>query len=433
MIQKPKFTATRIQGLKPRNSAYYEWDATGQRGTGRLGIKVQTSGQKVFVFRFFDAEGKAQFITVGKYPEMSLTQARERAGEYGALLKQGINPKAAIEQQQLDTQAREQAEALKGSVQQLFEGYTNKMQAEGKRTFKAVMYSLQKEAYPVIPPTMKAADVTPDHVKRILSAMIMRGAVVQSNRTRAYLMTAFNFGLKHDHDPANMDQGVIFGLVANPVTPVPKQSHAEKPGENWLKLAELRHLLDTFGETAKIGWLIARLLELVVHCGGQRPYELLSSRWDAVDWVERTLLITEDVSKNKRPHLIPLTASALTILRELHQQTGSAAFIFPKRGQPSEHILACSMSQAVGYYRKAHPEFPHFTPRDIRRTCKTLMGEAGLSKEIRDRLQNHALQDVSSRHYDRHDYLQEKRLALEVWEARLFSHAPASNVVNLRW
>lgn len=432
MSQKPKFTATRIQGLKPKNSAYYEWDATGQRGTGRLGIKVQKSGQKVFVFRFFDAEGKAQFITIGKFPEMSLTHAREQAGEYGALLKQGINPKAETKRQQASAEAKEQAEALKGSVRQLFEGYTNKMQAEGKRTFKAVLYSLQKEAYPTISPDMKANTVTPDHIKRILSAMIIRGAVVQSNRTRAYLMAAFNYGLKHDHDPANMDQGVIFGLMMNPVTPVPKQSHVEKPGENWLKQPELLHLLETFSETPRIGWLIGKLLELIVHCGGQRPYELLSSRWDAVDWVERTVLITEGVSKNKRPHLIPLTESALTILRELHQQTGNATYIFPKRGQPSEHILACSLSRAVGYYRKAHPEFPHFTPRDIRRTCKTLMGEAGLSKEIRDRLQNHAMQDVSSKHYDRHDYLNEKRLALEVWEARLLSRVPASNVVNLR-
>ncbi|STI85422.1 integrase [Escherichia coli] len=52
---------------------------------------------------------------------------------------------------------------------------------------------------------------------------------------------------------------------------------------------------------------------------------------------------------------------------------------------------------------------------DLRRTCKTLMGEAGISKEIRDRIQNHALNDVSSKHYDRYDYLPEKRRALEIW------------------
>ena len=56
-----------------------------------------------------------------------------------------------------------------------------------------------------------------------------------------------------------------------------------------------------------------------------------------------------------------------------------------------------------------------FVPRDLRRTFKTLTGKAGISKEIRDRLQNHALQDVSSLHYDRYDYLKEKRAAMDIW------------------
>ncbi|WP_330925069.1 hypothetical protein [Candidatus Sororendozoicomonas aggregata] len=70
----------------------------------------------------------------------------------------------------------------------------------------------------------------------------------------------------------------------------------------------------------------------------------------------------------------------------------------------------------------------HAVPRDIRRTCKTLMGKAGLSKEIRDRIHNHTPTDVSSNHYDRYDYLTEKREALNRWGD--MSHAiiqPGSN------
>jgi hypothetical protein len=56
-----------------------------------------------------------------------------------------------------------------------------------------------------------------------------------------------------------------------------------------------------------------------------------------------------------------------------------------------------------------------FEARDIRRTWKTLAGAAGIFKETRDRLQNHALRDVSARHYDRWDYMPEKREAMRVW------------------
>ena len=60
---------------------------------------------------------------------------------------------------------------------------------------------------------------------------------------------------------------------------------------------------------------------------------------------------------------------------------------------------------------------PVVTNRDLRRTWKTLAGQAGLSKEIRDRLQNHTLQDVSSKSYDRWNYMPEKRAAMKKWNA----------------
>jgi integrase len=60
---------------------------------------------------------------------------------------------------------------------------------------------------------------------------------------------------------------------------------------------------------------------------------------------------------------------------------------------------------------------PVVTNRDLRRTWKTLAGQAGLSKELRDRLQNHTLQDVSSKSYDRWNYMPEKRAAMKKWNA----------------
>jgi hypothetical protein len=59
------------------------------------------------------------------------------------------------------------------------------------------------------------------------------------------------------------------------------------------------------------------------------------------------------------------------------------------------------------------------------------MGEIGLSKSIRDRLQNHALNDVSSKHYDRYEYLPEKRKALEAWESHLIYSTKASKVIGI--
>ena len=48
-----------------------------------------------------------------------------------------------------------------------------------------------------------------------------------------------------------------------------------------------------------------------------------------------------------------------------------------------------------------------------------MMGALGISKADRDRYHGHALTDVSSRHYDRHDYMDEKREVVSRWEIYL--------------
>jgi integrase len=244
-------------------------------------------------------------------------------------------------------------------------------------------------------------------------------------------MAAFNYGLAHDNDPANFIGNAKFGLSFNPVSAIPKQKHAEKIGEHFLTCNEVKHLLhDLENEFIRfqMGEHIRNLISLCFYTGGQRPYELASSKWTAINWESKTLLITADISKNKKPHLIPLTDTALHILTKQKVNSG-IGFIFPHRLSEERHINLESLSRATNRYSEKSG-IRSFIPRDIRRTCKTLMGELGISKSIRDRLQNHSLQDVSSKHYDRYEYMPEKLRALEVWERELNSVA-ADNVIAL--
>lgn len=73
-------TETAIRGLKTKSMSYYEWSNSAQRGTGRLGVKVQPSGSKIFYFRYYVEKGKKEkFIQLGIWPEMKLVTANELA------------------------------------------------------------------------------------------------------------------------------------------------------------------------------------------------------------------------------------------------------------------------------------------------------------------------------------------------------------------
>lgn len=419
-VVRMPLTQKEITGLKPKSSAYYVWDDAGARGAGSLGVKVSSTKTKTFYYRYYK-DKQRKFISLGEFPTLTLAEAREQAKGFGLMLKQGIDPKEHINNSKREQEKAKQEESRKGSLKQLFEAYVAQMEKDGKRTHKAVIASLEKEVYPSIPPATKAKDVTRDDIVFVLAAMIRRGAKTQSNRVRSYLMAAFNYGLNHDNDPANYIDEAKFGLDINPVVGIPKQKDAERVGEHYLKLGEVMTLIDDLNneyQRFKMGEAIRHLILLCLFTGGQRPYELAASKWEAVDWQQKTLLITPDISKNKRSHIIPLTDSALVVLQK-QQFNNESEFIFPHRLNTGEHIRLDSLSQGISRYRDATPHINPFTPRDLRRTCKTLMGEIGISKSLRDRLQNHAFSDVSSKHYDRYEYLPEKRRALEAWEQRL--------------
>ncbi|PML28904.1 integrase [Vibrio breoganii] len=419
-----------IKAIKPASSTRYYWDDSRTKGTGRLGVKVYKSGSKVFCFRYY-AEGKPRFITVGRFPDVSLSLARDKARGFSGLLGDGVDPQQHIEDKKSQQKRLVQEEARKGTLEQLFHSYTHQMKKDGKRTYSAVLHALEKEVYPYLSKATKAKDATKDDFILVLSSMIRRGAVTQSNRVRSYLMAAFNYGLAHDNDPANYIGEAKFGLSINPITMIPKQKSGERVGDNYLSLSEVKILIEDLQsnfEDFKMGLSIRNLLQLCFHTGGQRPYELISSKWSEVDWDKRTLNIVPDLSKNKRHHLIPLTRSALTILESQKMLSQDSEFIFPHRFK-SDAMRTDSLSQSLARYRGSNEQVHDFVARDIRRTCKTLMGEAGISKDIRDRLQNHALNDVSSKHYDRYEYLSEKRQALEIWERKICDSA-ISNVIT---
>jgi hypothetical protein len=112
-------------------------------GQGRLGVKVEPSGQRVFYYRYF-WQGKRQFILLGRFPELSLAQARQQCKEHAGLLKEGKDPLKLKSQSSFSAEQQQREDQLKGSIEQLILGYTTKMREDGKRTWQQVLYRLER-------------------------------------------------------------------------------------------------------------------------------------------------------------------------------------------------------------------------------------------------------------------------------------------------
>ena len=435
MPAKKPFTDLMIRGLKPKGRPYRVREGLADKG---FGVQISVGGTKTF-FMAYAFDGKERFLKLGRYPECSLSEARQRCRDARNELERGLDPQAERERRaaerkraEEERKARERLEAMRGTVAQLFEMYITYLEREkSPRTARQVRQPYEKDVLAVLDPDMKARDVTPEHIRLILNRITKRGAKIQANRVRNYLMSAFNHGIGHDNNPANLDDDVLFGLTANPVRDIPRIVKQEAAGERNLSRTELATFWRSLDEYEGMDYLTKTAFRLALATGGQHIKEVIEAPWSEFDFDRRLWEMPTARTKKRRPHIVPLNDLALSILNELRALTGDSPYLFPKRGDDNAPMPLASMSKALARYCEKIG-FEKFTPRDLRRTCKSRMGELGLSKEIRDRLQIHALQDVSSKHYDRYDYLAEKTAAMKAWGEYLEAVIAGAEIVPIR-
>lgn len=308
-------TDSKIKGIKPKEQAYYIWQASATRGTGRLGLKIYPSGRKVFVYKYHK-DGSRKFLSLGDYPALSLAEATAKA------LAASINIASS-----------EVAITEHATVKQLFDDYIADQKKRGKRSYDKTQNRLnQILSSRHIDSTMPAKDITPDHIKRVLAEFIERGASAGANKARSNLHAVFNFGLFADNDPANIDGKVIYGLDRNPVTVVPSQRGADKALDrflSWDELCELLQLLELPPTECPINLDFAQLLKLCIHTAGQRPWEIMTNTRNNWDEKNNTLTVPPHISKNGDYHVIPLSASATKILKLQKKRYPDSDFLFP--------------------------------------------------------------------------------------------------------
>ncbi len=425
---------SQVKGFKPRKSKYRLAEDINQRGVGRLVIEVHPTGAKAFYFQFFRTikseggkETKRVLLSLGRYkrsaasPGITLSEARVAANFYSGMLQKGQNPQVYLEsKKEGEDQKRREVEAAKyrGSFEQLLDSYLSKL--EGRASHSRVKQSFRKYVKASFPEFLKkyANEITPGNIQLIIKKMIQAGITTQSNRTRSQLHAAFEHGIKHDNDPRRYEkEGVIFNLAANPVSSVPKQADFETVGEHVIGEKDIKTIWESISDEYFLTGCVIKLALVT----GQRPGELIRLKQESFNLADKYFTVPAHVSKNRTDHVVPLNDLGLAVIKELLKEVeGAGIYAFPgiKNGRYCEdiHLNPTTLAKEVRLFcEEENREIEKFIPRDIRRTWKTLAGKAGITKELRDRIQNHMIQDVSSKHYDKYDYSKEKQYGMKVW------------------
>ncbi len=416
-------TDTAIKAFKPKSYPYRKADGH----TPRLYLVVTPSGVKYFTLSYESPEtGKERFKKLGKYDDVSLADARKAAKGGLEQVGKGVDPREEAIRQAAQKQARD-----KGTLGALLTLNLKRLRAEGKGRYAGrVSQDIDlniSEAVQARP----ADSITQDDIIGWMDAITARAQERgrTGERSADYLKThisaAYEFILTAGSTKWKGRAAPFKHLTINPAQRIKKYQAKSGVGRRVISDKEFPVLYTSVGVDA-LAPDMALHIKLAFHLGGQRVEELLWAPWAEFDIEGKVWAIPIERRKigskadHQEPHLVYITATAGKLLRELHSLTGHTDWLFPDRTGEQPRTTS-ALNQAIRRYcipgpESKRPHFERFTPRDIRRSVKTLAGQAGLSKEIRDRIQGHAFSDVGSVNYDRYDYWPDKQKAMRVWE-----------------
>ncbi|CAM3583330.1 tyrosine-type recombinase/integrase [Paracidovorax anthurii] len=364
-------------------------------------------GQATWILRY-RIGGRRPEKVLGRYPDITLKEARELARRDRALIQQGVDVSAKKRQEKLKTL---EMEDVRGLGQTWYERHILKK----IKNPVVVERVLRLHIYPVIG-KLAIDEVRPHHIDAVLNKIVEGGAPTVANDAMRYLFRMFHYAAKRRWTDANPVAGFDLSDAGG----------TELPRERWLSYEDLMALARDMRETPNFGrinelavWL---LLALCV-----RKMELLSAKVVDFDLERGVWKLDADRTKTKSYIEIPLSQQVVEWLRQVIAIACGSEYLFPARrlirvrnGVPRknrfEHISPDTLNVALK--RLPRKDMEHFTVHDMRRTARTQLGALGVEPFVAERALNHKLPGRQGI-YDKHDYFAQRKRALRQWAEML--------------
>lgn len=376
-----------LRALKARDRVYKSSDGFG------LYIEVHPNGSKLWRLKYSHL-GRDKRIAFGRYPEVSLAEARDKRDEARRKLRDGVDPVAE--------RKREKLVALYNAANtfgEVADEYIRKLTAEGRAeaTISKANWLLEQLA-PIARNAI--ADLKPVEVLAALKRIEAKGKHETARRCRSFASRVFRYGVatgRGETDPTSVLRGAL-------ITPKVTHHGTILDPED---VGEMLRAVDAYS-----GHLITRLaLQISPHVMA-RPGELRQAKWPEFDLENAVWKIPPERMKMRRPHAIPLSRQVLAYLAQLSELTGPDGFVLPAFHTSRRPLSENTINQA---FRRMGYATGEITAHGLRTTASTLLNESGRwSPDAIERSLAHADKDSIRGIYNRGLYWEE-RVAMHQW------------------
>lgn len=402
----------------------------GNRNEGALRAKGGPNGTRLY-YRYRDSSGRYDDLPIGSFDAsgkrgMTLEQARARvrdlrdrylAGDRDLRLSLEADARASARQREEAAQAEAEADAkARATLGALLSGYIEQLHRDGKTSARSVERTVHNHVRDAAPEVWNrpAEDVTIDDLLAVIGRLTDDGKLREAAKLRSYIKAAYAAAIRARQDARGLPALRALRLSHNPAADLVTVEGASNARERALSLAELRAY---WKRICDLPDPVGALLQFHLLTGGQRVQQLSRLTMDDYDPDLQMIRIRDRKGRRKAPRLhdVPLIPAALQAMRAMGHDLGPYVFtVNAGESGAAYHTVQHRLRAVVDAMEQAGElEKGLFTAGDIRRTIETRLSAVGVQPFEMAQLQSHGLGGVQSRHYNRHDYLEEKRAALE--------------------
>lgn len=378
-------TDTALRALKPSERVYTVADGRG------LYVEIFPTGGVIWRYRY-RLNGKQEKLTLGKYPDLTLKNARVKRDEAAQAAAMGASPARR-------KQVAKQAMEASMTVSQFGERFFKEVVVKDRKDVTMPRRYFDKSVVPAVG-QKPLSDVTTDDVRTIIWLKKEQGFDAAAGQIRGLLKRMFDYAL-------------TCGLVqVNPVLALPmRHVHKSKSRDRALSPVEIGVFLRAAYQSN-----IRRQFKLALHLTlltMVRKSELLLARWESVDLEAGEWQIPAEHSKTGKPHTVYLSTHAVAIFKELQRLASGSELVLPGRSSLDKPFAQNAINGALKVALK-NQEVPAFTIHDLRRTASTLLHEQGWASDVVEKALNHTIGGVRGV-YNRAEYAGQRRDMLQAW------------------
>lgn len=392
----------KVKALKPKLRPYKVADRAS------LYVVVTPAGGRLWRFDYV-RDGKRRTLSLGRYPAVSLHEARDRRDEAQRQLSAGLDPCEA-------KQARKRT--AKPSEAPTFEEAGRRWQAAQEPRWsrdyaRQVLARLEDDVFPHLG-TKRFAEIARGDVLECLRKVEARGLGETVRRLRQYIGAIYRFAGAEDEsvvDPTPMLKGALNAV------PEPEHHAALNPRELGEFLVKVRRYEKQYSGDAetRLGLTLALLTVA-------RTQELIAAEWSEFEHIEAPARALWRVPparmKLRDPHLVPLSKQACSALIELHEITGKGRYLFPvARGTPGRNRTMSTNTLLYAMYRLGYRG--RATVHGFRRNFSTWANESGFPSDHVELCLAHDDRDRIRAAYNAAQHLDGRRKLLQAWADHL--------------